>query len=110
MAKLLAKNTSKSATSVDNVKNQACQRGAFARESAGITVEDIARLALRRACLVSRFNPLTQMRMLWLRKRRRQRRRKRPRSRRRSSFEKARVEPRSARAPVRVMTIRRGRG
>ena len=34
------------------------------------------RLALRRTCLVSRF-PLTQMRMLWLRKRKRRRRLKR---------------------------------
>ena len=59
---------------------------AAASESAGITFEDVARLALRRACLVSRFNPLTQMRMLWLRKRRRQRRRRRLRSRRRSKF------------------------
>ena len=67
-------------------------------KSVGITFEDVARLALRRACLVSRFHPLTQMRMLWLRKRRRQRRRRRPRSRRRSNLQ-ARVEPRSARAP-----------
>jgi hypothetical protein len=29
------------------------------RESVGIKIEDFARLALRRACLVSRFNPLT---------------------------------------------------
>src|SRR5260370_13481459 len=78
----------------------ALQGGAARRESVGITFEDVARLALRRACLVSRFHPLNLERILWLRKRRR-RRRRRSQSRRRSprSSLQARVEPRSARAP-----------
>src|SRR5262249_61815888 len=50
------------------------------------TFEDFARLALRRACLVSRFNPLNPERILWLRKRRRRKRRRRPRRPRRSNL------------------------
>src|SRR5205807_4459967 len=62
-------------------------------ESVGITIEDVARLALRRACLVSRFLPLDPERILWLRKRRRRKRRRRLRSRRRArSNPQARVE------------------
>jgi hypothetical protein len=42
---------------VDNAITPARPRKAVRSESAGITFEDIARLALRRASLVSRFRP-----------------------------------------------------
>src|ERR1700694_2167225 len=64
----------------------ACRGGAARRESVGIAFEDVARLALRRACLVSRFHPFNPERILWLRKRRRRKRRRRRRKRRRSNF------------------------
>src|SRR3979490_903653 len=68
--------------------------GAARRESVRITFEDVVRLALRRACLVSRFHPLNLERILWLRKRRRRKRRRRRRRRRRPrSNLQARVEP-----------------
>jgi hypothetical protein len=59
--------------------------------------------------LESRFNPLNPERILWLRKRRRRRRRRRPRKPRRSNLP-ARVEPRSARAPLSVQSLRRTAG
>src|SRR4030081_2920119 len=94
------KNAPKRITTVDNAMTGGRQCGAARRESVGIAFEDVARLALRRACLVSRFHPFNLERILWLRKRRRQKRR-RSQSRRRSprSNLQARVEPRSARAP-----------
>src|SRR5882757_7929151 len=54
-----------------------------------MTIEAVARLALPEQASESRFHPLTQTRMLWLRKRRRQRRRRprRQRKPRRSSLE-----------------------
>src|SRR5882724_2107841 len=64
-----------------------------------MTIEAVARLALPEQASVSRFHPLTQKRMLWLRKRRRQRRRpRRPRRRhtRRSSLEGSGGASRSA--------------
>src|SRR3954471_12310081 len=63
-----------------------------------MTIEAVARLALPEQASESRFHPLTQKRMLWLRKRRR-RQRRRPRRRRkprRSSLEGSGGAPRSA--------------
>src|SRR4051794_8932391 len=63
-----------------------------------MTIEAVARLALPEQASVSRFHPLTQKRMLWLRKRRRRQRRRprRQRKPRRSSFEGSGGASRSA--------------
>src|ERR1700754_592416 len=63
-----------------------------------MTIEAVARLALPEQASESRFHPLTQTRMLWLRKRRRRQRRRprRQRKPRRSSLKGSGGAPRSA--------------